>query len=619
MLGIQPGLRRLSLDSGHVNLMLSKSKLRDNFELPGPIRDSPYGSHVPSSTTPKSTTSNTIGLPGESAVPTQQLAGMFRRQELGQVKHEYMEKARQEYVVAERAHLEQRRLEYIRKERQEVIEKREREYIEKERQEVAAAQERAHLEQRRLEYIKKERSDFAAAQERARSEQREREYIEGEARRDCRIAEDKRAYKGQYPTILDATAAIERKQDRKGIKLMKDRIWAMARRSSIKKRPFKQSTGAESPTDRPVGNQEAKGARVQRQTMQEDNDARIARRVQVDWRSPRLMRKELGGETKMGNSLESQRGYLMQKYTLGEKQRLVDHTQSVFKESSYAGIYPGRGRVLGETEDLDDETKSAKTPDPTLMVATPLTDSLETDRPISFAGTVEHSSGSPSVEDRCNTGKERTGEQRPCDEKAMETSASKHSIFRAEHKTKDEDAVQSRILGNENTSNLKVSDYEESIMQSEDSEGSDGSTSLSPEEDANVTIAFAKHELIASPMQDVYAMFNAHWDEGTRNHTASQSQGCKSRSERPHDADQAPPEQGDKQENERDSPPPNDGDDKRRRANPRASDPARKDRKLLLACPFHKNDPSIYRANHTLGSDFRACAGPGLPTISRLK
>ena len=38
-----------------------------------------------------------------------------------------------------------------------------------------------------------------------------------------------------------------------------------------------------------------------------------------------------------------------------------------------------------------------------------------------------------------------------------------------------------------------------------------------------------------------------------------------------------------------------------------------------FACPFHKYDPIRYSVNNTTEGKYRTCAGPGFPTVSRLK
>ena len=162
----------------------------------------------------------------------------------------------------------------------------------------------------------------------------------------------------------------------------------------------------------------------------------------------------------------------------------------------------------------------------------------------------------------------------------------------------------------------QVDQSKTSITQSEDS---DDTIPQSPKEDAKVTIAFAKHQLIASLMQDVYAMFNTQWHRGPKEHAASQSTYWSKQPHQSQAANQASVDKGTKRATGRDSPPPDDIGRKRRRANSRSSDPTGVGRKLLFACPFHKSNPLVYRANHASGTDFRACAGPGFSTISRLK
>lgn len=164
---------------------------------------------------------------------------------------------------------------------------------------------------------------------------------------------------------------------------------------------------------------------------------------------------------------------------------------------------------------------------------------------------------------------------------------------------------------------IALSDFsEESFSQSEDS---DDTALTSPEHDVKVFIAFAKHRLIASLMQDIYIMFDSQWNARARGHTASQSEYTSTQAQQMDTADQSSTKEGKRRMQDRDSPPPDDNDGKRKKASPKGSSSEGKIGRPLLACPFHKNDPLKYRANHESGIDFRSCAGPGFQTISRLK
>ena len=165
-------------------------------------------------------------------------------------------------------------------------------------------------------------------------------------------------------------------------------------------------------------------------------------------------------------------------------------------------------------------------------------------------------------------------------------------------------------------SSLRSDFSEESIVQSEF--GDDIALS-SPGEDPELTLAFAKHQMIDSLMQDVYVMFDPQWNAKTRSHTTSQSDSANTQSRQSETGGQSSTKKGKRRMQDRDSPPPDDNDRKRREGNKKASSLGGKDRSALLACPFHKNDPLKYRANHESGIDFRSCAGPGFQTISRLK
>lgn len=157
---------------------------------------------------------------------------------------------------------------------------------------------------------------------------------------------------------------------------------------------------------------------------------------------------------------------------------------------------------------------------------------------------------------------------------------------------------------------------EESIAQSEDS---DDTAPPSPEDDAKIALVFAKHQLIVSLMQDVYTMFDSQWNVRTRGNTTCQSDYANTQSQQSETANQSSTKKGKRRTQDRDSSPPDDKGAKRKKENPKGSSPSGKDRNILFACPFHKNDPLKYRASHQSGIDFRSCAGPGFQTISRLK
>jgi hypothetical protein len=51
----------------------------------------------------------------------------------------------------------------------------------------------------------------------------------------------------------------------------------------------------------------------------------------------------------------------------------------------------------------------------------------------------------------------------------------------------------------------------------------------------------------------------------------------------------------------------------------RSKAPPQQDDRSKLACPFHKHNSTKYTCNRVTGSKYRACAGPGWTSISRLK
>ena len=181
------------------------------------------------------------------------------------------------------------------------------------------------------------------------------------------------------------------------------------------------------------------------------------------------------------------------------------------------------------------------------------------------------------------------------------------------------DDDKSSVSSNNSQSERYLTEVDESESYITRSEDSDDATSTSSKEDANVAMAFAKHQLIASLMQDVFTIFDAQWNRGPKEHAPSRATQRGKQSHQTPATSQASVGKGKRRTTDRDSPPPKDNGQKRRRANSRSSDPTDTGRKRLFACPFHQNNPSAYRANNSSGSDFRACAGPGFLTISRLK
>lgn len=147
--------------------------------------------------------------------------------------------------------------------------------------------------------------------------------------------------------------------------------------------------------------------------------------------------------------------------------------------------------------------------------------------------------------------------------------------------------------------------------------GSDDMENLSIEGDSRLTMLHSKHELITSLMREVHALFDQRWSKALRSHanTASHNStpcgidGCF-----PSGNSQGTQK---RRRDERDTTPPEDHNDRKR--SKKNSSLATENLARLFACPLHQNNPIKYCANTIDGSKFRACAGPGFTTISRLK
>lgn len=146
---------------------------------------------------------------------------------------------------------------------------------------------------------------------------------------------------------------------------------------------------------------------------------------------------------------------------------------------------------------------------------------------------------------------------------------------------------------------------------------SDNVENLSIEDDSRLTILHSKHLLIVCLMREFYAIFDQRWSvvlRGYANTAANRNA--------QYDIDASFPSsdsQGTRKRkiNGRDTTPPEDYDDERRSR--KKSSLATVNLDGLFACPLYQNNPIRYCASIIDGSKFRACAGPGFATISRLK
>ena len=143
------------------------------------------------------------------------------------------------------------------------------------------------------------------------------------------------------------------------------------------------------------------------------------------------------------------------------------------------------------------------------------------------------------------------------------------------------------------------------------------SPSQSPYSSFDLNIAQAKHNLMVTLMKDVYAMFDSKWEGSVRTCATSgeQSSGGRAQSSKVETTRVAKGSK--KRMKDRDSSPPGRGNGKREKKDD--PDIGLHDQSRLLACPFHKHDPSKYCLNGDTGATYRSCPGPGFMCISHLK
>ena len=144
---------------------------------------------------------------------------------------------------------------------------------------------------------------------------------------------------------------------------------------------------------------------------------------------------------------------------------------------------------------------------------------------------------------------------------------------------------------------------------------SDDSQSVSLERECRLGVLRSKHTLLATLMQDVYAIFEKGWIGAAQEHTSPSSSAPSNFNLQP---DNSTLSRGQKRPREdRDSTPPKDGQDGKRKSHQQSPASGKVDR--LFACSFYKYDCMKYSCNAVNGSKYRACAGPGFNTISHLR
>ena len=144
---------------------------------------------------------------------------------------------------------------------------------------------------------------------------------------------------------------------------------------------------------------------------------------------------------------------------------------------------------------------------------------------------------------------------------------------------------------------------------------SDESLSFLEDEHSHLVVLHSKHKLLVDLMREVYAIFDQRWTANIQAHAGSSPSVTPPLNQNPTQNSSC---KGKKRcREDRDSTPPNDGGS-RKKPSPETSSNTEK-QKDSFACPFHKHDPAKYRCSVDDGSKYRACGGPGFPSIARLK
>ena len=132
-------------------------------------------------------------------------------------------------------------------------------------------------------------------------------------------------------------------------------------------------------------------------------------------------------------------------------------------------------------------------------------------------------------------------------------------------------------------------------------------------------MAEIKHRVLVSIMKQVYAVVNLKSASDARTHAGTQSNDL-SRSAYQSTSGQSqetPKAKGKRAMRDRDSPPPDEHGGKRGPGTTLGLQ--HPDYKLLLACPFHKHDPTKYSTNNCTGKLYRTCVGPGFKKVAYVK
>ena len=150
-----------------------------------------------------------------------------------------------------------------------------------------------------------------------------------------------------------------------------------------------------------------------------------------------------------------------------------------------------------------------------------------------------------------------------------------------------------------------------------DSESNECTLDSSPESDAWLTVAHAKHRLMISLMREVYSISIFQWKSEFRSRPECQAGTTGAYSQYSSSRTPSSTAKGKGKMDEEDSHSPDANDKKKSRSKSANSEDAGK--RKLFACCFYKYDTLRYCVNNETGTKYRSCAGPGFGKISQLK
>lgn len=157
---------------------------------------------------------------------------------------------------------------------------------------------------------------------------------------------------------------------------------------------------------------------------------------------------------------------------------------------------------------------------------------------------------------------------------------------------------------------------ESSLRSNSESDLRECTPSPSPENDAWLTVAYAKHRMMVCLMRDVYTKFNSQWRLDVSNRTGSQTGSSGTYSQGSSSGTLSSTRSGKRQSRDQGSHS-SDANHKKQKTTSPVSDDGNQGR--LFACCFHKYNPQKYCSSSETGTKFRSCEGPGFSKISQLK